>query len=91
MVSPWLAMLSGLLIGLFVSPLVHIKMQSGEQTSEASIEKSLPAMDAATETDERVVQAGKPPRFRFYTWLPTMEVVVHEQEVRDRQEQGIHQ
>jgi len=87
--SPWLGVMAGLLIGLFVAFLVYIRMQA-----PALQPRLIPAgKPESIETGPAPVQAedssgGKPappapprPRFDFYTLLPEMEVVIPEEEV----------
>ena len=95
-VSPWMAMLSGLLVGLFVAFLVYIRMQSGGQPPQVFLKESLPAKETVTETstpDREDSTEDKPsePRFDFYTLLPEMEVVVPEKQIRGKPEQGVRQ
>ena len=82
--SPWVGVISGLAIGLFVAFLVYIKLQAPPQPAayyQESIlppaEKSGPASSAPT---PQPAPAPKP-RFDFYTLLPEMEVVVPEEEI----------
>jgi cell division protein FtsN len=86
-VSPWLGLLAGLLIGLFIAFLAYLKLlapqaprdvQTGapaalEPTPESATEKAQP---------EPAVPAPPAPRFDFYTILPEMEVVVPEEEIQ---------
>jgi cell division protein FtsN len=92
-VSPWLGVLTGLLIGLFVAFLVYIKMQSKGQPPQVIVKETLPAKSTAESVREEEPLADKPPepRFDFYTLLPEMEVVVPEQQIRGKPEQGVRQ
>jgi cell division protein FtsN len=82
-VSPWIGMVAGLLIGLFVAFLVFIKMQASPTPAQ------IMAPVESIQQDTRDVQKGSKqaippppkPRFDFYTLLPEMEVVVPEEEV----------
>jgi len=92
--SPWLGVTAGLLIGLFVAFLVYIKMQAAP-VQQVFVKETLPpppaaASDAHTERKDAVPQPPKP-RFDFYTLLPEMEVVVPEQEITGKPEQGVRQ
>ena len=89
-------MLSGLLVGLFVAFLVYLKMQSRVQPPPIFIKDPKPAREVVTETgtpDSEDSTEDKPsePRFDFYTLLPEMEVVVPEQQIRGKPEQGVRQ
>jgi len=91
--SPWVGVISGLLLGLFVAFLVFLKMQTPPEPP-AFFQESLPPpaeetrADAPAETAP-VVEKETPqtppappkPRFDFYTLLPEMEVVVPDEEV----------
>ena len=84
--SPWLGVVTGLLIGLFVAFLVYIKMQANDSTTQVVIKESLPAQSA--QEDVRDVRKEKKatitppePRFDFYNLLPEMEVIVPESEI----------
>lgn len=85
--SPWLGVVTGLLIGLFVAFLVYIKMQSNESTTQVVVKESLPAQ--SVQEDVRDVRKEKKatitppePRFDFYNLLPEMEVIVPESEIK---------
>ena len=92
-VSPWMGILTGLLIGLFVAFLVYIKMQAKTQPPQVVVKETLPAQPAPESVQEKDAPASKPPepRFDFYTLLPEMEVVVPEQQIRGKPEQGVRQ
>jgi cell division protein FtsN len=91
--SPWVGVISGLLIGLFVAFLVFLKMQAPPEPPAFFQESLLPPVeethpDAAVENaaaGEEEAPQGQPlppkPRFDFYTLLPEMEVVVPEEEI----------
>jgi cell division septation protein DedD len=91
--SPWVGVISGLLVGLFVAFLVFIKMQTPPEPPAFFQESLLPPVeetrpDTAAESpadiagDAPQAQALPPkPRFDFYTLLPEMEVVVPEEEI----------
>ncbi|MBT8122693.1 MAG: SPOR domain-containing protein, partial [Gammaproteobacteria bacterium] len=85
--SPWLGVVTGLLIGLFVAFLVYIKMQSNDSTTQVVVKESLPAQ--SVQEDVRDVRKEKKatltppePRFDFYNLLPEMEVIVPESEIK---------
>ena len=85
--SPWLGVVTGLLIGLFVAFLVYIKMQSNDSTTQVVVKESLPAQPV--QEDVRDVRKEKKatitppePRFDFYNLLPEMEVIVPESEIK---------
>jgi cell division protein FtsN len=94
-VSPWLGILTGLLIGLFIAFLVFIKMQSGQQPSQVYIKETVPSLVEDTRDvrkDTRDPIPGPPkPRFEFYSLLPEMEVIVPEQAITGKPEQGVRQ
>jgi cell division protein FtsN len=85
--SPWLGVVTGLLIGLFVAFLVYIKMQANDSTTQVVVKESLPAQ--SPQEDMRDVRKEKKatitppePRFDFYNLLPEMEVIVPESEIK---------
>ena len=85
--SPWLGVVTGLLIGLFVAFLVYIKMQANDSTTQVVVKESLPAQ--SVQEDVRDVRKEKKatitppePRFDFYNLLPEMEVIVPESEIK---------
>jgi cell division protein FtsN len=88
-VSPWLGVMAGLLIGLFVAFLVYIRMQAPAvrlQPIPAGKPESIDTGPAPVQAENS--SGGKPappapprPRFDFYTLLPEMEVVIPEEEV----------
>jgi len=85
--SPWLGVVTGLLIGLFIAFLVYIKMQAGDSTTQIVVEKTLP--EESTQEDVRDVRketratiTPPEPRFDFYNLLPEMEVIVPESEIK---------
>ncbi|MGB5260873.1 MAG: SPOR domain-containing protein [Gammaproteobacteria bacterium] len=92
-VSPLLGVFTGLLIGLFVAFLVYIKMQSPGQPPQVIVKETLPAESPAETRAGEDKPADKPsePRFDFYTLLPEMEIVVPEQQIRGKPEQGVPQ
>jgi cell division protein FtsN len=95
--SPWLGVVTGLLIGLFVAFLVFIKMNSGGQPPQVFVKESIQAQPAGEDErdvrkDEKAAIPPPPePRFDFYTLLPEMEIVVPEQQIRGKPEQGVRQ
>ena len=96
-VSPWLGVITGLLIGLFVAFLVYIKMQSNGQPQQVFVKETLPAQSAGEDVrdvrkdDKATIPPPPEPRYDFYTLLPEMEIVVPEQEIRGKPEQGVRQ
>ncbi len=93
-VSPWLGVSTGLLIGLFVAFLVYLKMQPKQnQPPQVIVKETIPAKSAPEKQSEQEAPAEKPPepRFDFYTLLPEMEIVVPEQQIRGKPEQGVRQ
>ena len=93
-VSPWLGVFTGLLIGLFVAFLVYIKMQPKQnQLPQVIVKETIPAQSAPDKQHEQETPTEKPPepRFDFYTLLPEMEIVVPEQQIRGKPEQGVRQ
>lgn len=91
--SPWVLVITGLLLGLFIAFLVFIKMQTSQEPPAFFQESLLPPVEetrpnTTAETPAEAVeeapqaQALPPkPRFDFYTLLPEMEVVVPDEEV----------
>jgi cell division protein FtsN len=96
--SPWVGVISGLLIGLFVAFLVYIKMQAAP-VQQVFVKETIPLpQEAPAEAVHDVRKDGKEaippppkPRFDFYTLLPEMEVLVPEQEITGKPEQGVRQ
>jgi len=99
--SPWVGVISGLLIGLFVAFLVYIKMQAAP-VQQVFVKETIPLpQQAPAEAVRDVHKDGKDgkeeippppkPRFDFYTLLPEMEVLVPEQEITGKPEQGVRQ
>jgi cell division protein FtsN len=89
-VSPWLGMTVGLLVGLFVAFLVYIKMLAPKTPGLASgtdagmAETAPPSGNGAGEAGSTQSPQPPKPRFVFYTELPEMEVIVPEEEIRQR-------
>jgi len=93
--SPWILVITGLLLGLFIAFLGFIKMRSSQEPPAFFQESLLPPVEetrpntstAAESPAEAVEEAPQAqalppkPRFDFYTLLPEMEVVVPEEEV----------
>ena len=87
-VSPWLGLVAGLSIGLFVAFLVFIQMQDPrlprpfiEETGFQPAETiSQDTRDVRKDTQD-VIPPPPKPRFDFYETLPEMEVVIPEIEV----------
>jgi len=83
-VSPWIGLLAGLLIGLFIAFLVYIKMLAPKNPEIAGgspiIDKTVNASTAETEPGDKA--APPKPRFEFYAILPEMEVIVPEEEIQ---------
>ena len=87
--SPWIGVVAGLLIGLFVAFLVYIKLQA-EPREPVYVQETLPPPAVATtQEDVQAVSKDEPeatpappkPRFDFYTLLPEIEVVVPDEEI----------
>jgi cell division protein FtsN len=96
--SPWVGVISGLLIGLFVAFLVYIRMQAAPvqqvfvRETIPLPQEAAPAATARVAPQDSAAPAPPPrPRFDFYTLLPEMEVVVPEQEITGKPEQGVPQ
>jgi cell division protein FtsN len=89
-VAPWVGLLAGLLIGLFVAFLIYIKMLDPKTpevaggTAVIAETGSVPATQPAepAEPDAGNKAAPPKPRFEFYAILPEMEVVVPEEEIQ---------
>ena len=87
--SPWVGVLAGLLIGLFVAFLVYIKSQA-KPGEPVYIQETLPPATAiqedvrdARKDESEVIPAPPKPRFDFYTLLPEMEIVIPEEEIKE--------
>lgn len=82
--SPWVGVISGLAIGLFVAFLVYIKLQAPPQPAAYYQESILPPAEQTRPASKAPPAQPAPapkPRFDFYTLLPEMEVVVPEEEI----------
>jgi len=99
-VSPWLSLLAGLLVGLFVAFLVYIRMQGTPSPARQAQTEPAPIAPAAserpqqgTDRDPTDTESASPPRprFDFYTLLPEMEIVVPEREIKGAPQEGIKQ
>jgi cell division protein FtsN len=97
-VSPWIGLIAGLLIGLFVAFLLYIRMITPESPPpQAEPTEIIPGTSAQPDghtADEKQVDTIPPPpkpRFDFYTILPEMEVIIPEQEIKGEPEQGVKQ
>ena len=87
-VSPWVGIIGGLLIGLFVAFLVFIKMQAEPEQPGYAQETLAPPAETVQQDVRDVHKDSKdtippPPKpiFNFYTLLPEMEVVIPEEEI----------
>ena len=91
---PWVWMLAGLSIGLFVAFLIYLKSTAADAPAPRVVEAPMP-----TEQEARGVKKVPPapippppkPRFDFYTTLPEMEVVVPEEEITGTRKEGVRQ
>jgi cell division protein FtsN len=86
-VAPWIGLLAGLLIGLFIAFLIYIKMLAPKTpvVAGSTLVTAETDSDAATqpaEPDAGNRAAPPKPRFEFYAILPEMEVVVPEEEIQ---------
>ena len=86
-VSPWIGLLTGLLIGLFIAFLIYIKMLAPKNPELAGDISDTVGTRAARETEATAQptddKAAPPkPRFEFYAILPEMEVIVPEEEIQ---------
>ena len=85
--------MTGLMIGLFVAFLVFIKMQPAQQPPQVFVKETMPAPQEDVRDVRKVHKDPIPPppkpRFDFYTLLPEMEVIVPEQEISGKAEQGV--
>ena len=89
--SPWIGVLAGLLIGLFVAFLIFIKLQA-KPGEPVYIQETLPPAAAISQEEEvrevhqdeaAVIPPPPKPRFDFYTLLPEMEVVIPEEVITE--------
>jgi cell division protein FtsN len=96
--SPLVGVISGLVIGLFVAFLVYIRMQAPPVQPQVFVKETIPLPEEPPAAGipaaaEQAASAKAPPpsrpRFDFYTLLPEMEVVVPEQEITGKPEQGV--
>ena len=95
--SPWIGVLAGLLIGLFVAFLIFIKLQA-KPGEPVYIQETLPPAAISQEEEVRevhqdetaVIPPPPKPRFDFYTLLPEMEVVIPEEVITESLKQTAH-
>jgi cell division protein FtsN len=102
-VSPWLGLVAGLSIGLFVAFLIFIRMQTpqarppfeGETESQAIETPREVPRDIRKETPDAAPPPSKT-RFEFYDTLPEMQIVIPEieavipeQEISGKSEAGV--
>jgi cell division protein FtsN len=97
-VSPWFGLVAGLLIGLFIAFLVYIKMlapadapQQASRPTDVPESAPPPAAVELRKPQQETLPKPPKPRFDFYTILPEMEVVIPEQEITGKPEQGVRQ
>ena len=86
-VSPWIGLLAGLLIGIFIAFLVYIKMLAPKNPEQADSAPAVTDTGTATTPETTAPPAGTTaappkPRFEFYAILPEMEVIVPEEEIQ---------
>lgn len=90
---PWVWMLAGLGIGLFVALLIYLKAGPGDAPVPRVVEA--PPMEREARGVKKEPPAPIPPpprpRFDFYTTLPEMEVVVPEEEITGTRKEGVRQ
>lgn len=90
---PWVWMLAGLGIGLFVALLIYLK--AGPDDTPVARVVEAPPMEREARGVKKVAPAPIPPpprpRFDFYTTLPEMEVVVPEDEITGSRKEGVRQ
>lgn len=92
---PWVWMLAGLSIGLFVAFLIYLKSTGGSAPAPRVVEAPSPAAEREARGVKKEAPAPIPPppkpRFDFYTALPEMEVVVPEEEITGTRKEGVRQ
>ncbi|UCC56157.1 MAG: SPOR domain-containing protein [Gammaproteobacteria bacterium] len=86
-VSPWIGLLAGLLIGLFIAFLIYIKMLAPKHPelageTQENIDTNIEATQGEAEQPASEKAAPPKPRFEFYAILPEMEVIVPEDEIQ---------
>lgn len=90
---PWVWMLAGLGIGLFVALLIYLK--AGPDDAPVARVVEAPPMEREARGVKKEAPAPIPPpprpRFDFYTTLPEMEVVVPEDEITGSRKEGVRQ
>ena len=91
---PWVWMLAGLGIGLFVALLIYLKA-GPDDAPVARVVEAPPPVESEARGVKKVAPAPIPPpprpRFDFYTTLPEMEVVVPEDEITGSRKEGVRQ
>ena len=91
---PWVWMVAGLSIGLFVAFLIYLTSTGGSAPAPRVTEAPLPAEREARGVKKEAPAPIPPPpkpRFDFYTTLPEMEVVVPEEEITGSRKEGVRQ
>ena len=94
---PWVWMVAGLSIGLFVAFLIYLKAGGGGAPAPRVVQAPVPPPAAEREArgvkKETLAPIPPPPRprFDFYTALPEMEVVVPEEEITGTRKEGVRQ
>lgn len=89
---PWLWMVAGLAVGLFVAFLVYLRTEPG-MGGGADPTPVVAQQDAraVTKAPDKTIPPPPKPRFDFYTILPEMEVVVPEETITGRKKEGVRQ
>jgi cell division protein FtsN len=91
---PWVWMLAGLAIGLFVALLIYLKAGPDDTPVPRAVQAPPPAEREARGVKKEApapIPAPPRPRFDFYTTLPEMEVVVPENEITGSRKEGVRQ
>ena len=78
----WIPFAAGFVLGLFVAGLAWIKLSP--PGAGGAPQASAPSVPRAARVDQAQEEKAPRPRFDFYTLLPAQEVVVPEEEMRER-------
>ena len=90
--APWVWLVAGLAIGLFMALLVYLQTRPAETQAPAPVAASKP-QDTRDVRKKPVKPIPPPPkpRFEFYNKFPEMEVVIPEEEITGTKKLGVKQ
>ena len=90
--APWVWLVAGLAIGLFMALLVYLQTRPGETPTAAPATTGKPQDTRdVRRKPARPIPPPPKPRFEFYNKFPEMEVVIPEEEITGIKKQGVKQ